>query len=98
MLNYYRRKELMRQPFKDIVNSEEDPLAIKAAIFSEIYQLHHRARRDKPEDIEDYNVNSPNAQRYRMLLAVWWSLPGGLPFVVYNINKGKTFGALCKRY
>jgi len=68
----------------------------KESIFKEIYMLHHLARRDKPNDIEDYNVNSPIAQRYRVLLAAWWSLPGGLTFIPYNINKGHTFGALSK--
>ena len=99
MSNFYYRpnQTLARQSFKDIVNSKDNPLLIKESIFSEIYEIHHRARRDKPQDIEDYNVNSPTAQRYRMLLAIWWSLPGGLPFVVYNINKGMTFGAPCNR-
>ena len=92
-----RRKYIVRQSFKDIVNSEDDHLAIKEAIFDEIYTLHHCARRDKPADIEDYNVNDPTAKRYRLLLSAWWSLPGGLPFVVYNINKGITFGAPCNR-
>ncbi len=66
----------------------------KVSIFREIYMLHHRARADKPDDIEDYNVNSPTAKRYRLLLRTWWTLPGGLTFIPYNINKGHTFGAL----
>ena len=100
MSNFYYRpnQTLARQSFKDIVNSKDNPLLIKESIFSEICDLHRHARRDKPTDIEDYNVNNPTAQRYRLLLALWWTLPGGLPFVVYNINKGRTFGALCRRY
>ena len=65
----------------------------KISIFKEIYMLHHRARTDKPDDIEDYNVNNPTAKRYRLLLRAWWTLPDGLTFIPYKINKGHTFGA-----
>jgi hypothetical protein len=96
-LNFYRRREILtKKTFKEIENSEDNPSEIKYAIFREIKELHHKARLDKPEDLEDYNVNNENAQRYRALLKIWWSIPYGLDFIPYNINKGKTFGALNK--
>ena len=87
-LNFYRRKM--------IVNSENNLSDVKRSIFREIRAIHYKARADKPENLEDYNVNSETAKRYRELLKTWWSLPYGLDFVPYNINKGKTFGALNK--
>jgi hypothetical protein len=33
---------------------------------------------------------------FKELLKIWWSIPYGLDFIPYNINKGKTFGALNK--
>ena len=82
---YYRKKK-----------KREGNLAIKETIFKEILIIAQHAKRDKPEDIEDYNVNNFNAKRYRELLSLWWSLPCGIDFVPYNINKGKTFGVLNK--
>ena len=93
MLGYYRRKPLFKQSFKDIVNSDDDYESIQRAIYDEICVIHASARKVK-SNLDDYNVNDPNARRYRLLLSLWWSLPCGLNFVPYRINKGHTFGKL----
>ena len=71
-----------------IANAKQDWRAVKVQLFEEIVSCHWEAKGDTTNP-QDY-IATPNAARYRLLLAAWWGVPYGLPFRAYRMGKGQT--------
>ena len=75
-----------------IENAKQDWRAVKVQLFEEIVSCYWQAKGDTTNP-QDY-IATPNAARYRLLLAAWWGVPYGLPFRAYRMGKGQTPTAL----
>ena len=75
-----------------IENAKQDWRAVKVQLFEEIVSCYWQAKGDTTNP-QDY-IATPNAARYRLLLAAWWGVPYGLPFRAYRMGKGQTITGL----